>query len=89
MASAAAAPIKIDMQTDELLTQAAHFLRSSKKDIVDAAVREYIEKHRAEIQKGVLDALRGLDGSTSGVVSLLSGLSKDELAELGGVPEGQ
>jgi len=85
--AATAAPIKIDTQTDELLTQAAHFLRSSKKDIVDAAVREYIEKHREDIQKGVLDALRELDGSTAGAVSMLSGLSKTELAELGGVPE--
>jgi hypothetical protein len=85
--AATAAPIKIDTQTDELLTQAAHFLRSSKKDIVDAAVREYIEKHREDIQKGVFDALRELDGSTTGAVSMLSGLSKAELAELGGVPE--
>jgi hypothetical protein len=82
-----ASPIKIDAGTDELLTQAAHFLRSSKKDVVDAAVREYIETHREEIQQGVLRALRGLDGSAASVVSLLSGLSKAELDELGGVPD--
>lgn len=79
------APIKVDSETDALISHAAHFLRSSKKDVVDVAVREYIERHREEIQKAALEALRTLDGSTKSAVQLLTGASADELDELGGV----
>ncbi|MGN6331621.1 MAG: hypothetical protein ACTHOD_08200 [Motilibacteraceae bacterium] len=82
--AAAAAPIKIDHETDELVSHAAHFLGRAKKDIVDAAVREYIEAHREEITSGVRQALRRLDGSTSSALSLLSGVS--DLDEFGGLP---
>lgn len=82
-----AAPIKVDAQTDKLISHAAHFLGHSKKDVVDQAVREYIEKHRAEIQQGVASALAQLDGSLTTSVSLLTGVSADEIAKLGGVDE--
>ncbi|WP_417564478.1 hypothetical protein [Microbacterium sp.] len=78
------APIKVDSETDALISHAAHFLRSSKKDVVDVAVREYIERHREEIQKAALEALHTLDGSTKSAVQLLTGASDDELDELGG-----
>lgn len=78
------APIKVDSETDALISHAAHFLRSSKKDVVDAAVREYIDRHREEIQKAALEALRTLDGSTKSAVQLLTGALDDELDELGG-----
>lgn len=80
----ALAPIKVDSETDALISHAAHFLRSSKKDVVDVAVREYIERHRKEIQKAALEALRTLDGSTQSAVQLLTGAGDDELDELGG-----
>lgn len=78
------APIKVDSETDALISHAAHFLRSSKKDVVDVAVREYIERHRDEIQAAALEALRTLDGSTKSAVQLLTGASDDEPDELGG-----
>ena len=80
-----AAPIKVDPSTDGLISQAAHFLGRSKKDVVDIAVREYIENHRDEINLGVRTALKQLDGSTASAVSLLTGFSAEKLAELGGV----
>lgn len=80
----ALAPIKVDSETDALVSHAAHFLGTSKKDVVDAAVREYIERHREEIQQAALDALRSLDGSTKSAVQLLTGSSDAELEELGG-----
>jgi len=49
--TAATAPIKVDIATDELVSQAAHFMSRSKKDVVDAAVREYIDAHRDEIKR--------------------------------------
>ncbi|WP_193127714.1 hypothetical protein [Gulosibacter sediminis] len=78
------APIKVDSETDTLISHAAHFLRSSKKDVVDVAVREYIEHHREEIQTAALEALRTLDASTQSAVQLLTGASDDELEELRG-----
>jgi hypothetical protein len=85
--AATSAPIKVDVGTDQLISHAAHFLGKAKKDIVDAAVREYIEAHRAEINKGVSEALRQLDGSPQAAVSLLTGVPADELDQYGGMPE--
>jgi len=83
----ATAPIKVDTETDKLISHAAHFLQQSKKDVVDSAVREYIENHRDEIHAGVLDALSKLNGTTQNAVALVTGLSADELDELGGFAE--
>ena len=80
----ASAPIKVDAATDELISHAAHFLGYSKKDVVDIAVREYIENHRDEINKGVRAALTQLDGSVAAAVSLLTGFDAGKLAELRG-----
>lgn len=87
MASTVTSPIKVDAQTDKLISHAAHFLDRSKKDVVDVAVREYIENHRDAIQEAVSAALRELDGTVSSSVSLLTGFSSAELEEVGGVSE--
>jgi hypothetical protein len=87
--AAAAIPIKVDAATDQLVSHAAHFLGRSKKDVVDIAVREYIENHRSEIQEAVQHALRQLDGSIASSVALLTGMSRQELDELGGFSESQ
>jgi len=85
--AATVAPIKVDSQTDQRISHAAHFLRRSKKDVVDEAVREYIENHRSEIEEGVSTALKQLDGSLLSSVALLSGVSIDEIEALGGIDE--
>lgn len=85
--AAASAPIKVDVGTDQLISHAAHFMGKAKKDLVDAAVREYIDAHRSEINDGIRIALSQLDGSTTSAVSLLAGLSPDQLDEYGGMPE--
>jgi hypothetical protein len=79
-------PIKVDATTDQLISHAAHFLGRSKKDVVDVAVREYIEAHRDEINAGVRAALTQLDGSAAASLSLITGLSPAEIDELGGLP---
>jgi hypothetical protein len=55
--------------------------------VVDAAVREYIENHREEINAGVREALAQLDGTRAGVVSMLTGFGAAKLDELGGISE--
>jgi hypothetical protein len=82
------APIKVDATTDGLISQTAHFLGRSKKDVVDVAVREYIENHRDEITEGVRAALQQLDGSAASAVSLLTGFDAAKLEELGGMGTG-
>jgi len=83
----ATAPIKVDAATDELVSHAAHFLSRSKKDIVDAAVREYIEAHREEINAGIRSALGQLNGTDGAALTLMTGLSSDEIEDLGGLPK--
>lgn len=55
------------------------FMSRSKKDIVDAAVREYIEAHRDEINAGIKVALGQLNGTDAAAVSLMTGFSTEEL----------
>ena len=83
----ATAPIKVDAATDELVAHAAHFMSRSKKDIVDAAVREYIDTHRDEINAGVKAALGKLNGSDEAAIAMMTGLSAEELDDLGGLPK--
>jgi hypothetical protein len=85
--AAMSVPIKVDIQTDQLVSHAVHFLGKAKKDGVDAAVREYINAHRDEINEGVRAALRQLDGSPKSAVSLLTGMPVDQLDQYGGMPE--
>ncbi len=85
--AATSVPIKVDIRTDQLVSHAAHFLGKAKKDVVDAAVREYIHAHRDEINEGVRAALRQLDGSAESAVSLLTGVPVDQLDQYGGMPE--
>lgn len=85
--ASSATPIKVDPVTDDLISHAAHFLSRSKKDVVDAAIREYVDRHRDEINIGVRAALAQLDGSTASAVSLLTGFDQAKLAELGGIKE--
>jgi hypothetical protein len=56
----------------------------SKKDIVDAAVREYIDAHRDEINAGVKTALGQLNGSDAAAIAMMTRFSTDELEDLGG-----
>lgn len=83
----ATAPIKVDIATDELVSHAAHFMSRSKKDVVDAAVREYIDAHRDEINDGIKAALEQLNGTDGVAVAMMTGLSADELEDLGGLPK--
>jgi hypothetical protein len=81
------APLKIDPATDELISQAAHFLGMTKKDLVSEAVRGYLEQRREEIRKGMIESMKVLDGSLSSSVAALTGLSREKIDQLGGVGE--
>jgi uncharacterized protein (DUF1778 family) len=78
------APLKVDPATDELISQAAHFLGITKKEFVAEAARAYLEQRREEIRRGMLESMKLLDGSLTSSVSMLTGLSPERIAELGG-----
>lgn len=78
------APIKVDAETDRVISSLAHFTQTSKKSVVDTAIREYAERHRVEIQDAVLQNLKLLNGSTQSAVELMTGISAEDLNELGG-----
>jgi len=80
-------PLKIDPQTNQLISEAAHFLRVSKKDLVDEAVRFYLKEQRQALHRGMVESMRVLNGTMASEVSLLTGLSAERLDELGGVSE--
>jgi hypothetical protein len=84
----ATAPLKISPETDQLLTDTAHYFGRTKKDLVDLAVREYVENHRDELAAAVKASLARLDGSLPSLVSEITGLSQSELDDLGGFGDG-
>ncbi|HVK22414.1 MAG TPA: hypothetical protein VM677_13740 [Actinokineospora sp.] len=79
------APLKIDPATDELISQAAHFLGMTKKDFVAEAVKAYLRQRREEVRMGMIESMKVLDGSLSSSVAALTGLSPERMEELGGV----
>ncbi|MGW9630223.1 hypothetical protein ACWGST_05930 [Agromyces sp. NPDC055520] len=83
----AVSPIKVDAATDQLISDAAHFLGRTKKDIVDAAVRDYVDSHRGELNAAITASLLRLDGSRGSLISEITGFTRAELDDLGGVPE--
>lgn len=82
----ATAPIKVSTETDRIIADGSHFMQLTKKDFVDAAVREYVENHRKEIDDAIRKSLSLLDGTDRAAVRLLAGLSDADLDSLGGLP---
>ncbi|MGP3955732.1 hypothetical protein ACTWPT_07010 [Nonomuraea sp. 3N208] len=81
------APLKVDIETDRLITQGAHFLNVTKKDLVADAVKIYMELKREEIRRGVIDAMKVLDGSLKADVMALTGLTAEEIDAVGGIED--
>ncbi|MFG2404940.1 hypothetical protein ACGFR8_11530 [Streptomyces brevispora] len=80
-------PLKVDPATDKLISQGAHFLGLTKKDLVAEAVRVYLDQRREDLREGMVEALSVLDGSLKSDVMLLTGLTSEEIDAVGGVDE--
>ncbi|QMU75534.1 hypothetical protein GXW83_07065 [Streptacidiphilus sp. PB12-B1b] len=80
-------PLKVDPETDKLISQGAHFLGLTKKDLVADAVRLYLEQRREDLRVGMTEALQVLDGSLKSDVMLLTGLTAEEIDAVGGIDE--
>lgn len=79
--------VKVSPEGDRLITSGAHYLRMSKKDLVEAAVAFYLNARREEMQAGMHELLSQLDGSRASRVAMLSGMTREELDAAGGVEE--
>jgi hypothetical protein len=86
-ASRTTAPLKVDPDVDQLISDGAHFLGLTKKDLVAEAVRVYLELRREEIRTRMMESMRKLDGSNLARVSLLTGLTAEQINAVGGVRE--
>lgn len=80
-------PLKVDPAVDELISQGAHFLGVTKKDLVADAVKDYLAARREEIHRRMAEAMRVLDGTTKARVALLTGISPEDIDRLGGIGE--
>ena len=81
------APVKVDQETHDLIAHAATALHISQKELLAAAVREYLAAHRDEIAAALHRTMAALDGTDLSRVAMLSGLSPERVTELGGVTE--
>lgn len=79
------APLKVDPETDELISQGAHFLGMTKKDLVAEAVRAYLAERREQIHNAMTDAMQVLDGTTKSRVGLIATVSSQDIDRLGGI----
>lgn len=80
-------PLKVDPDIDELISQGAHFLGLTKKDLVAEAVKDYLAARREELHQRMNEAMRVLDGSTAARVALLAGVAPEDVERLGGLGE--
>ncbi|MEU8006508.1 hypothetical protein AB0B66_35585 [Catellatospora sp. NPDC049111] len=80
-------PLKVDPDIDELISQGAHFLGLTKKDLVAEAVKDYLAARREELHQRMTEAMQVLDGTTSSRVAMLAGVSPDDVERLGGIRE--
>lgn len=87
MAMTNTAPVKVDEETHALIAHAATAMHVSQKDLVAAAVREYLSAHREQIRESLRRTMAVLDGTDTSRVSALTGLPPERLDEPGGVHE--
>lgn len=57
----------------------------TEKDFAAEATRAYLEQERDRIRVGMVESMKVLDGSLTASVALLTGLTPEEIANLGGV----
>ncbi|MEU7479449.1 hypothetical protein AB0A63_25905 [Lentzea sp. NPDC042327] len=85
--AAQSSPVKVDQETHALIAHGATALHMSQKDLLAAAVREYLGARREEINAALRRTMATLDGTRSSQVTALTGMSRERLDELGGVHE--
>ena len=62
--------VKIDVETDKLISDGAHFLGMRKRDFVADAIAMYLENRKEEIRGKMREALLRLDGRQPGSAAI-------------------
>ena len=79
--------VKVSPTADKMITSGANYLHMTKKDLVEEAVRFYLDARRDQMQAGMRELLTELDGSRAARVAMLAGITPEELRAVGGVEE--
>ena len=79
--------LKVAPVVDEMISRGAHFMGVTKKDLVAAAVRDYLAVRREEIHCAMGEAMRVLNGTTTSRVALLTDVTRQDIDRLGGIGE--
>lgn len=79
--------VKVGREIDSKSSDVAHFLGMTKRDFYENAALAYIELNREKLDAAMQESLRRLNGSHQARVAFLTGLSQQEIDELGGLPE--
>lgn len=74
--------VKVSPAADKLIASGANYLHMSKKDLIEEAVRFYLDARREEMQAGMRELLSELDGSRAARVVMLAGMDPTAAAEL-------
>ena len=81
----AQAPIKVHEATKEKVRYAASMTGLKQAEIVEQAVDEYVERHRAEFAARMERARQALLGGEAATLAYMSGVTEEDVARLGGV----
>ena len=52
------APLKLDPETDELISRAAHFLGMTKKEFVAEAAKAFLMQRREKVRRGMIESMK-------------------------------
>lgn len=77
-------PLKVDLATDEQISQGAALPRHDQEDFVAEAAKAYLEQQGEEVRRAMIESMKLLDGSLTATVAMLTGLSPERIEELGG-----
>jgi ribosomal 50S subunit-associated protein YjgA (DUF615 family) len=81
----AQSPIKVHESTKEKVRYAASMTGLQQSEIVERAVDEYVEHHRADFAARIERARQALLGGDTSALAYMSGVTEEDVARLGGV----
>lgn len=79
-------PVSTAQERRELLLLPSTRARSLYDRLRDRLSSDYVEANYDDINAAVREALTRLDGSTTSAISMITGLSAEEINDLGGLP---
>jgi hypothetical protein len=81
----AQSPIKVHESTKEKVRYAASMTGLNQAEIVEQAVDEYVESHRADFAARIERAREALLGGEASALAHSAGVTEEDVARLGGV----